>query len=57
MTYIVKNVQREYNDSAKVTLCCWWMGKMIYHQLDNDQNILNMSSQLIKLIPLWFRRK
>ncbi len=53
MTYIVKNVQREVNDSTKVTLCC--QGKMIYYQLDNDQNSLNMSSQLIKLIPL--RRK
>ncbi len=57
MTYIVKTVQRKVNDSTKVTLCFRWMGKMIYYQLDNDQNSLNMSSQLIKLIPLWFRRK
>ena len=54
MTYIVKTVQREVNDSTKVTFdnAVGAMGKMIYYQLDNDQNGLNMSSQLIKLIPL-----
>ena len=54
MTYIVKTVQREVNDSTKVTFdnAVGAMGKMIYYQLDNEQNGLNMSSQLIKLIPL-----
>ena len=54
MTYIVKTVQREVNDDTKFTFdnAVGAMGKMIYYQLDNDQNGLNMSSQLIKLIPL-----
>ena len=54
MTYIVKNIQREVIDSTKVTFdnAVSAMRKMIYYQLDNDQNSLNISSQLIKLIIL-----
>ena len=54
MTYIVKTVQREVNDNTKITFdnAVGAMGKMIYYQLENDEYGLNMSSQLIKLIPL-----
>ena len=46
MTYIVKTVQREVNDSILLIILLVY-GKMIYYQLDNDQNGINMSSQLI----------
>ena len=46
MTYIVKTVEREVNDSILLIILLVY-GKMIYYQLDNDQNGLNMSSQLI----------
>ncbi len=46
MTYIVKTVEREVNDSILLIILLVY-GKMIYYQLDNDQNGINMSSQLI----------
>ena len=46
MTYIIKTVQREVNDSILLIILLVY-GKMIYYQLDNDQNGINMSSQLI----------
>ena len=46
MTYIVKTVEREDNDSILLIILLVY-GKMIYYQLDNDQNGINMSSQLI----------
>ena len=46
MTYIVKTVEREVNDSILLIILLVY-GKMIYFQLDNDQNGINMSSQLI----------